>query len=132
MPDAPERPLVVLPALRALGRGLLWVLGKLGPLLVRGGAALGRGLWRHRTIVGAVIVRALWVIALLLLVEGGRRLLQIEVALDPVALRQTFAVGLGLCTLTVLFAVHRRIRWAAIALGTAHGALVLVLTTLNG
>ena len=132
MPDAPERPLVVLPALRAVGRGLLWALGKVGPWLVRGGTALGRGLWRHRTLVGALLVRALWVIALLLLVEGGRRLLQIEVAIDPIALRQTFAIGLGLCTLTVLLAAHRRIRWAGIALGTAHGALVLVLTTATG
>jgi hypothetical protein len=74
----------------------------------------------------------LWVAALVLLVDGGQRLLQIERALDPVALRQSFALGLGLCTVTVLFAMQRRIRWAGIALGTAHGGLVLVLTTAAG
>lgn len=128
-PRAPERPLVVLPALLTLARGLGFVAAKTWTLLAVGATAVGRLLWRHRTVVTAVLVRGLWVAALLLLVDGGRRLLQIEQAIDPVALRDVFAFGVGLCTLTVLLAVHRRIRWAAIALGTAHGALVLVLTT---
>jgi hypothetical protein len=136
MADAPqspdERPLVVLPALLQVWRGLVWLVGKTRPIVARGAAACGRTLWRHRSVVGAITVRALWVGALLLLVEGGRRLLQIEQPLDPIALRQTFGLGLGLCSMTVLLAAHRRIRWAGIALGTAHGALVLVLGSVPG
>ena len=131
MADAPQpadaRPLVVLPALRVVWRGLVWLVGRARPIVARGAAACGRALWRHRGVVGAITVRALWVGALLLLVEGGRAVLQIEQPLDPIALRQTFGVGLGLCSVTVLLAAHRRIRWAGVALGTAHGALVLVL-----
>jgi hypothetical protein len=130
--SAEERPLLVLGAVRALGRALVWVAGKAGPLLARTAAASGRGAWRHRDILAAIAVRACCVLALWLLVDGGQRLLQIEDTLDPITLRQIFALGLGLCTLTALLAVHRRLRWAAIALGTAHGALVLLLTTANG
>jgi hypothetical protein len=129
---AEDRPLVVLPALRTLARGLGWITTKASRLLARGAAAVGRVLWRHRVLVTAILVRGLWVAALLVLVEGGRRLLQIEQPIDPIALRDAFALGLGLCTLTVLLAAQRRIRWAGIALGTTHGALVLVLQTAAG
>ena len=124
------RPLVVLPALAAIGRAVVWAGAKAWPWISRGGAALRRMLWRHRAVVLALAVRAAWVTALLVLVDAGVQMVQIEHTYDPMELRNAFALGLGLCSLTVLLASHRRIRWAGVALGTAHGALVLVLTAI--
>ena len=125
-----ERPLVVLGALGAVGRGAMRAGAWAWPLLRRGSAALGGALWRRRGFLVALAVRAAWVAALLLFVDAATELVQVEHTFDPMELRAVFALGLGLCSLTVLLAAHRRMRWAGVALGTAHGAVVLMLTAL--
>jgi hypothetical protein len=125
-----ERPLVVLGALGAAARACLRAGVWTWPWLRRGTAAFGRMLWRRRGFLVALGVRAAWIAALLLFVDATTELVQVDHQFDPMKLRGVFALGLGLCSLTVLLATHRRMRWAGVTLGTAHGAVVLMLTAL--
>ena len=40
--------------------------------------------------------------------------------------------GLGLCWAVVVFSGAKHLRWAALALGTVHGGLGIVLWTVSG
>ena len=102
---------------RALLRGVAWTL---------------RGAWTHRSRLSAVLLRVAWWASLWLAIETASTLLDVRVPLDAQDTLMRFAVGLGLCWAVVVFAAARRLRWAAIALGTIHGGLGLLLWTVSG
>jgi hypothetical protein len=94
------------------------------------GAALagtvGRASWRHRRGLVAALSRVMWWGALWALVHGGVQLLGWHVESVDATLWTPFAVGLGLCAVVAVAAPARHLRWLAIVLGTAHGALGLL------
>lgn len=102
---------------RALLRGVAWTL---------------RSAWTHRSRLSAVLLRVAWWASLWLAIETASTLLDVRVPLDAQDTLTRFAVGLGLCWAVVVFAAARRLRWAAIALGTIHGGLGLLLWTVSG
>ncbi len=107
----------LLAAASALNRGVSWT---------------ARNAWVHRAALNAIFVRAAWWTSLWLAIQTTSTLVdsRATLAVDPSLMR--FGVGLGLCWLVVVLASARRLRWAAIALGAAHGGLGLVLWTLSG
>lgn len=109
-------------ALRALG-----LLERLAWLLARGVAWVARAAIVHRAAVAAVLTRLAWFAALWLLIDAARTLFDARVAVAPEQALLQFAGGLALCWVVVVFARARRLRWTAIAMGTAHGALGLLL-----
>lgn len=92
----------------------------------------GRAALRHRATLTALLTRGAWVVALLLLVDAGRTLFDVTAELQIQASLEQFATGFALCTAVVIFAAARHIRWGAIALGTLHGALGLLLYAAAG
>ena len=102
---------------RAFLRGLAWTL---------------RGAWRHRSHLSAVLLRVAWWASLWLAIETASTLLDVRVPLGVEETLTQFAVGLGLCWAVVVFSAAARLRWAAIALGTIHGGLGVVLWTVSG
>lgn len=78
------------------------------------------------------MLRVAWWASLWLAIETASTLLDVRVPLDSQDTLTRFAVGLGLCWAVVVFAAAGRLRWAAIALGTIHGGLGLLLWTVSG
>ncbi len=108
-------------------------------LLQRGASSTSRALgWlghaalRHRTVLVALLVRVAWFASLWIAVQGAMSLFDVRVAVDVDATLTRFAAGLGQCWLVVVLAPERRLRWAAVALGTIHGGLGLLLWTVTG
>lgn len=93
--------------------------------------ALARLGWHHRGIALLAGQRLLWWGALALLVLGGRAVL----GLDPLPSRwmvlAPFVAGLAVCAMLRL-ASHRRLRVAALALGSLHGAAAVLVWTAFG
>ncbi|MBV1859399.1 MAG: hypothetical protein KUG77_13385 [Nannocystaceae bacterium] len=102
---------------RGLLRGLAWTL---------------RTAWTHRSRLSAVFLRVAWWASLWLAIETASTLVDVRVPLSVEDTLTRFAVGLGLCWALVVFAAARRLRWAAIALGTIHGGLAVLLWTVSG
>ena len=59
-------------------------------------------------------------------------LFDVRAPLDVEGMLTRFAVGLGLCWAVVVFGAAKRLRWAGLALGTAHGGLGILLWTVSG
>jgi hypothetical protein len=95
--------------------------------LARGAVVSGRGLWQGRAIVVGILVRGLWWGALLLGMQTLLQLLDTSESIDVDGAMLSFTIGLGLCAAVTALAQARRLRWAAIALGTTHGAAALLL-----
>lgn len=97
--------------------------------LVRGTAGqAARG--RIRSLL-AIAVRAAWLGSLFLLVRGCSELVDTDATLDVDRLLLMFGGGVLLAWLTVIFSIHARIRWAAIATGTGNGGVGLLLWTMS-
>ncbi len=102
---------------RAVLRGLAWTL---------------RAAWTHRSRLGAVSLRVAWWASLWLAIETASTLVDVRVPLGVEDTLTRFAMGLGLCWAVVVFSTAARLRWAAIALGTIHGGLGVLLWTVSG
>ena len=102
---------------RALLRGLAWTL---------------RGAWTYRSQLSAIGLRLAWWASLWLAIETASVMVDVRLPLSVDDTLTRFAVGLGLCWAVVVFAAARRLRWAAVALGTIHGGLGLLLWTVAG
>jgi hypothetical protein len=126
------------PLLR-LARLLARFFAGLGTVTVRGlaglahgstlvGDAIAGGLQRHRGLLFALFVRALWWGALALLLLGGRALVEIH---DRAPFVQealpAFLSGLAVCAFLLVIASPARLRWAAFALGLGHGGLLALV-----
>ncbi|MEM6291436.1 MAG: hypothetical protein AAGA54_09235 [Myxococcota bacterium] len=110
----------------------LHLLQRAATATARGVAWLGRAAVRHRVVLLALFVRVAWFASLWIAVHGAASLFDVRVAVDVDATLTQFAAGLGLCWLVVVLAPERRLRWAAVALGTLHGGLGLLLWTVTG
>ena len=77
--------------------------------------------WRHRAGLVAVAARLAWWVSLVGLWWGATRLFDVHRPLDAQALLQVFAAGAALCSVTLLAAESRPLRWCAWVLGTLHG-----------
>ncbi len=86
-----------------------------------------RGMWNARAWLCAIAVRMLFIGALALWVQAGTDIFQLDQSLDVDAALDELGLGIGLCALAVLLAAQARVRWAAIALGGAHGGLAILL-----
>lgn len=102
------------------------VVGPAARVTGRATAAAMSALWRHREIVNAILVRALWWGALVAwwsaavpLVAGGE--LDVERALV------VFAAGAAVCALVVVLGRASRLRWWGGALGSVHGMCAVAL-----
>jgi len=102
---------------RGVLRGLVWTL---------------RAVWTHRSRLSAVLLRVAWWASLWLAIETASTLVDVRVPLGVEDTLTRFAVGLGLCWAVVVFSAAARLRWAAIALGTIHGGLGVLLWTVSG
>ncbi len=123
----------VLAQLAALGARLRPVIGKTGTALAQGATAAVRGAVRHRAVLGAIGLRALWWSALVLLVVGGRHVLGLASLPSREWVLAPFVVGLVLCAVLRLADAPRRLHVAALGLGAVHGlAVVLVWTAFAG
>ncbi len=91
-----------------------------------------RGAWTHRSRLGAVGLRLAWWASLWLAIDTASNLVDVRVPLGVEDTLTRFAVGLGLCWAVVVFSAAARLRWAAIALGTIHGGLGVLLWTVSG
>jgi|GEM_PF-2203300 len=102
---------------RAASKGMAWV---------------ARASWTHRRLLNAIALRVAWWASLWLAIETATAMVDIraELAVDPMLTR--FAVGLGLCWAVTVLAGSKHLRWTAVALGTVHGTLGLVLWLLAG
>lgn len=125
-PDAPRIPWA------AIGRhgwaATVWSAGK----AATAASFTGRAALRYRSTLVALLARGAWVVALLLLVDAGRTLFDVTARLPIEATLQQFAIGFAICTAIALLGAGRHIRWGAIALGTVHGALGLLLYAAAG
>jgi hypothetical protein len=111
---------------RAAANVAMRVLGPVARMVGRGARALGTGLWRHREIVNAILVRALWWGALVAwwsaavpLVAGG--------AIDVQRALVVFAAGTAVCAMVVALGRASRLRWWGGALGSVHGMCAVAL-----
>lgn len=73
------------------------------------------------------LVRLLVIGALAVWIQASTNIFQIDQTLDVQSTLDQLGFGLALCALAVFLAAHRRIRWAAIALGGAHGGMAILL-----
>ncbi|MGH1347089.1 MAG: hypothetical protein ACRBN8_36340 [Nannocystales bacterium] len=90
------------------------------------------GAWTHRSRLSAVFVRLAWWASLWLAIDTASTLVDVRLPLGVDDTLTRFAVGVGLCWVVVVFSAAARLRWAAIALGTIHGGLGVLLWTLSG
>lgn len=111
-------------ALRHLGAGARWV--------ARAVLQLGAAGWTHRALVVAVLVRVVWWASLWLAISAASNIFDVRSSLDVPATLERLGLGLALCWGVVVFATAKHLRWAAIVLGTAHGALGWLLWTASG
>lgn len=111
-------------ALRLLDAGARGILRGLGWTL--------RAAWTHRSHLNAVVLRLVWWASLWLAIQSASTLVDVRVPLGVEDTLTRFAAGLGLCWAVVVFAAAPRLRWAAIALGTIHGGLGVLLWTVAG
>lgn len=102
---------------RAASRGLAWT---------------GHAAWTHRRPLMAVLLRLAWWASLWLAIDTASTLFDVRAPLDVEGMLTRFAVGLGLCWAVVVFGAAKRLRWAGLALGTAHGGLGILLWTVSG
>ncbi len=91
-----------------------------------------RSAFRHRTALAVIGSRGAWLAALWLLVDAACAIFDVRQSVQPDTQLLQLGGGLALCWLVVVTSSHRRLRWAAIALGTAHGTLGLLLWTVTG
>jgi hypothetical protein len=91
---------------------------------------VGRALWWARQPLFGLLVRGLWWGALVLLLRTALDVLDTSQPIDVDGARAWFAVGVAGCAAVTALADCRRLRWAGIALGTAHGAAYVLLQTL--
>ncbi len=106
----------------------LWLLGGLARGSTIVGDRLAGALARHQALLLALLTRALWWTALVLLFLGGRALVEIHERSPFLATAlPSLLAGLALCAFLLLFASQARMRWAAFALGLGHGGLLALV-----
>ncbi|MBK9756766.1 MAG: hypothetical protein IPO88_25360 [Nannocystis sp.] len=112
----------------AIGAATLWLLGGLARGSTIVGDRLAGALARHQALLLALLTRALWWTALVLLFLGGRALVEIHERSPFLATAlPSLLAGLALCAFLLLFASQARMRWAAFALGLGHGGLLALV-----
>jgi len=112
----------------AIGGATLWLLRGLASGSTIVGDRTAGALQRHRAVLFGLFTRALWWTALVLLLLGGRALIEIhERSPFLEAALPSLVAGLALCAVLLLFASQARMRWAAFALGLGHGGLLALV-----
>lgn len=112
----------------AIGAATLWLLDGLARGSTVVGDRLAGALARHQALLLALLTRALWWTALVLLFLGGRALVEIHERSPFLATAlPSLLAGLALCAFLLLFANQARMRWAAFALGLGHGGLLALV-----
>lgn len=116
------------PVVQALHRGWKWSRPRAVTLLRRTTRVVHqsslvalRWTWRHRAAVLAVAARLGWWLSLAVLGWGMTRLFDVHRPLQPELLLRVFATGAALCSLPLVAARGRPLRWSAWVLGTLHG-----------
>lgn len=111
-------------ALRA-ARASVPATARLGRATLRGLASMRRAAVRRRDLLVALACRAAWWGSLAIFAAAGATLLAFTVETVD-GLWHPFAIGLCMCTLVVLVARERHLRWLATVLGTSHAVLGLL------
>lgn len=112
----------------AIGGATVWLLRALASGSTIVGDRTAGALQRHQALLLGLFTRALWWTALVLLLLGGRALVEIhERSPFLEAALPSLVAGLALCAALLLFASQARMRWAAFALGLGHGGLLALV-----